>query len=66
MAIARYQKPISGPLLDCIDIHVEAPRVDNVEMVSVEVRVFCHVEPSTEKLLKAAMQQLHNQLQIAR
>jgi magnesium chelatase family protein len=96
-AIARYQKRISGPLLDRIDIHVEVPRVDyekladkrnvesseiirrrvqaarerqllrfvstklkcNAEMGPAEVREFCQVEPSAEKLLKAAMQQLH-------
>jgi magnesium chelatase family protein len=96
-SIARYQKRISGPLLDRIDIHVEVPRVDyekladkrhvessanirvrvqaardrqlqrfagtkltcNAEMGPAEVRDFCEVEPSAEKLLKAAMQQLH-------
>ena len=96
-AITRYQKRISGPLLDRIDIHVEVPRVDyekladkrkvedsatirrrvqaarerqlqrftgtkltcNAEMGPAEVRDFCQVDGSAEKLLKAAMQQLH-------
>jgi magnesium chelatase family protein len=96
-AIARYQKRISGPLLDRIDIHVEVPRVDyekladkrnvensatirarvqeardrqlqrfsgtkltcNSEMGPAEVREFCNVDASGEKLLKSAMQQLH-------
>ncbi|HTI14905.1 MAG TPA: YifB family Mg chelatase-like AAA ATPase [Dictyobacter sp.] len=96
-AIARYQKRISGPLLDRIDIHVEVPRVDyekladkrnietsaqirvrveaararqlqrlkgtnltsNAEMGPAEVRDFCIVDEAGEKLLKAAMQQLH-------
>ncbi|GER85897.1 hypothetical protein KDW_00590 [Dictyobacter vulcani] len=96
-AIARYQKRISGPLLDRIDIHVEVPRVDyekladkrnvessviirqrvqqarerqqqrlkntslncNSEMGPGEVRNFCVVDTGGEKLLKAAMQQLH-------
>ncbi len=96
-AITRYQKRISGPLLDRIDIHVEVPRVDyekladkrqvetsatvrarvqrarerqlqrfggtkftcNAEMGPAEVRYFCDMELSAEKLLKAAMQQLH-------
>lgn len=96
-AIARYQKRISGPLLDRIDIHVEVPRVDyekladkrrvensatirarvqaarerqlqrfrdtkltcNAEMGPAEVRDFCQVDPAGEKLLKAAMLQLH-------
>jgi magnesium chelatase family protein len=31
--VARYQKRISGPLLDRIDIHVEVPRV-NYEKLS--------------------------------
>jgi magnesium chelatase family protein len=96
-AIARYQKRISGPLLDRIDIHVEVPRVDyekladkrnaetsaivrarvqtarerqlrrfkgtkltcNTEMGPAEVRDFCQTDASGEKLLKAAMSQLH-------
>jgi hypothetical protein len=97
MAISRYQKKISGPLLDRIDIHVEVPRVDyekladkrnvedsktiraqvqatrerqlerftgtkltcNAEMGPTEVRQYCQTDASGEKLLKAAVQQLH-------
>jgi magnesium chelatase family protein len=83
--------------LDCIDVHVEVPRVDdeklvdkryvensktirtrvraarelqlerfkgtkltcNAEMGPLEVREFCQTDASGEKLLKAALQQLH-------
>jgi magnesium chelatase family protein len=31
-AVARYQKRLSGPLLDRIDIHVEVPRIDHAEL----------------------------------
>ena len=96
-SIMRYQKRISGPLLDRIDIHVDVPRVDyekpadkrnaensitirtrvqaarerqlerfkgtkltcNAEMGPSEVRDFCKTDASGERLLKAAMQQLH-------
>jgi magnesium chelatase family protein len=96
-AIARYQKRISGPLLDRIDIHVEVPRIDyekladkrqvedsatirtrvqaarnrqlqrftdtkltcNTEMGPAEVHTFFEVDSAGQKLLKAAMQQLH-------
>jgi magnesium chelatase family protein len=33
-SVARYQKRISGPLLDRIDIHVEAPRVQYEKLSS--------------------------------
>ena len=28
VVVTKYQKQISSPILDCIDIHVEVPRVD--------------------------------------
>ena len=35
------------------------PITSNTEMGPTEVREFCQTDPSSEKLLKAAMQQLH-------
>ena len=42
--IARYQKKISGPLLDRIDLHVEVPRVEFEKLASE------HLEESSEKI----------------
>src|SRR5574337_777803 len=33
-AVTKYQKRISGPLLDRIDIHIEVPRVDYQKLSS--------------------------------
>ena len=32
--VQRYQKRISGPLMDCMDIHIEVPRVDYEKLAS--------------------------------
>jgi magnesium chelatase family protein len=34
MVVTKYQKRISGPLLDRIDIHIEVPRVDYEKLSS--------------------------------
>ena len=95
--VARYQKRISGPLLDRIDIHVEAPRVDyekltdrdeaersatvrervtaarqkqaerfrhtrlltNADIGPSEVRTQCRLDGAGQRLMQAAMRQLH-------
>ena len=49
--VSRYQKRISGPLLDRIDLHVEVPRVDYEKLSSEQL-----AEPSTrirERIEKA-------------
>jgi magnesium chelatase family protein len=94
--VTRYNKRISGPLLDRIDIFVDVPRVEyekladdrqgegsdsvrarveaarqiqrqrfdgrgpacNADATAVEVKEFCHVEPSAQGLLRTAMKQL--------
>jgi len=95
--IARYQKRISGPLLDRIDIHVDVPRVNyeklsgqrlgeqshavrervaaarrvqaqrfrgtrlltNADMGPAEVRRHCQLDGAGQRLMQAAMRQLH-------
>jgi magnesium chelatase family protein len=95
--VARYQKRISGPLLDRIDIHVDVPRVNyeklsgqrlgepsvavrervaaarqvqakrfkgtrlltNADMGPAEVRQYCQLDEAGQRLMQAAMRQLH-------
>jgi magnesium chelatase family protein len=102
MIVTKYQKRISGPLLDRIDIHVEVPRVEyeklsdarlgepsakvrerverareiqrgrfsesasqrgegltcNAEMRPAEVRHYCALDETGQRLLGAAMNQM--------
>jgi len=100
--ITSYQKRISGPLLDRIDIHVQVPRVDydklsdqrygeasqvirarveaarqmqrlrfqqggqaaagilcNADMRTADLREFCALDDASQKLMRAAMAQMH-------
>ena len=71
--VSRYQKRISSPLLDRIDIHIDVPRVE-YEKLSDErfsdpsadirerveaAREFCRVDDASRNLLRAAMEQPH-------
>ena len=109
--IVRYQKKVSGPILDRIDIHIEVPRVkyekladdkvaeaskcvrervqqardrqlqrfkgmkikSNSEMGSKDIKAFCKLEESAEKLIGQAVESLklsarvyHRLLKLAR
>ncbi len=39
--ITRYQKRISGPLLERIDIHLELPRIDYQQLSDKRGRIIC-------------------------
>jgi len=60
--ITKYQKRISGPLLDRIDIHVEVPRV-NYDKLSEdrvgEIRQYCKLQDEGQSLMRAAVSQLN-------
>ena len=95
--VTRYQKRLSGPLIDRIDIHVDVPRVNydklaserqgepssavrervtvacvhqaehfrhtrlltNADMGPAEVRRHCQLDGAGQRLMQAAMRQLH-------
>ena len=48
--MTKYQKRISGPLLDRIDIHIEVPCVD-YEKLSGQ---FCKLQDEGQSLMRAA------------
>ena len=52
MVVTKYQKRISGPLLDRIYIHVEVPRVDYEKLSS------DRLDKTGQTLMKTAMNQL--------
>ena len=59
--VTKYQKRISGPILDRIDIHIEVPRVDYEKLSGDrlgEVRQYCQLQPEGQSLMRAAMSQL--------
>ena len=60
--VTKYQKRISGPLLDRIDIHIEVPRVDYEKLSGErvgEIRQFCKLPDEGQSLMRAAMSQLN-------
>ncbi|MHA2401863.1 MAG: magnesium chelatase subunit ChlI family protein [Candidatus Kariarchaeaceae archaeon] len=69
-AVTRYQKRISGPLLDRIDIHVEVPRVDYEKLsddrfgepsASVQARVESARESQRERFNQDGSSPLENE-----
>jgi magnesium chelatase family protein len=58
--VLRYQKRVSGPILDRIDIHIDVPSVETQKLISVS-----KVKSETSKSIQARVQTARN-LQIKR
>ncbi|MFN8402398.1 MAG: ATP-binding protein [Anaerolineales bacterium] len=62
--VTKYQKRISGPLLDRIDIHIEVPRVDYEKLSGDRVggifRIHSPARPSGKKYSATALCRLRN------
>jgi magnesium chelatase family protein len=59
--VTRYQKRISGPLMDRIDIHMQVPRVEYQklrDMRPAQVRKYCALDDPCQALMKTAIRQL--------
>ncbi len=61
LAIARYQKRISGPLLDRIDIHIEVPRVDYEKLarkrqVETSATIRARVQAARERQIRGCVE----------
>jgi magnesium chelatase family protein len=54
--VTKYQKRISGPLLDRIDIHIEVPRVDYDKLSSDRLGEHSVSTPEAEARVQAARQ----------
>jgi magnesium chelatase family protein len=52
--VSKYQKRISGPILDRIDIHLEVPRVPIAK-----VQRFCALDEAGRQLLRNAAAQMN-------
>ena len=56
--VQRYQKRISGPLMDRIDIHLDVQRVP-YQKLEAEVQRFCELDETGKNFMHAAVQQMN-------